>query len=196
MNCKTFVGKEGYLHISESYGRYPALTYCHRIIFEEYHKLTILPKVHVHHKDGNKLNNSIDNLELLSARDHLRMHKCGENNSFYGKKRPEHSKKMKGENNPFYGKTHSEKTRRIIAESNSRRGMPKEVRNKISKTLKGRKPWNAGKSKIDKHGGIAFLRLNKALGKTVLDITRWLGYANDGAIYGYLSTRNLKWSDL
>lgn len=30
---------------------------------------------HVHHKDGNKLNNSLDNLEVLTASEHTRRHK-------------------------------------------------------------------------------------------------------------------------
>ena len=31
----------------------------------------------VHHKDGNKRNNNIDNLELVSRRDHSKMHMTG-----------------------------------------------------------------------------------------------------------------------
>lgn len=34
----------------------------------------ILPGECVHHKDGNKLNNSLDNLELMTFSDHSRMH--------------------------------------------------------------------------------------------------------------------------
>ncbi len=41
----------------------------------------------------------------------------GENNPWYGKKRPEHSKRMSGENNPFYGKHHSEETKKKIGEN-------------------------------------------------------------------------------
>ena len=29
----------------------------------------------VHHKDGNKLNNSIDNLELLTRAEHINLHR-------------------------------------------------------------------------------------------------------------------------
>lgn len=34
----------------------------------------ILKGFHIHHKDGNTLNNSIENLELISASDHARYH--------------------------------------------------------------------------------------------------------------------------
>lgn len=34
----------------------------------------------------------------------------GKNNYWYGKKRPEHSKRMRGENNPFYNNKHSEES--------------------------------------------------------------------------------------
>ena len=32
----------------------------------------------IHHKDGNKLNNSIENLELISVLEHNRIHHCGQ----------------------------------------------------------------------------------------------------------------------
>ena len=35
---------------------------------------------HVHHRDFNSLNNSIENLELVEAKEHLRMHKLGDRN--------------------------------------------------------------------------------------------------------------------
>lgn len=47
----------------------------HRMIFEDYYKVTICPWAILHHKDENKLNNNIENLELLSRRDHPRKHK-------------------------------------------------------------------------------------------------------------------------
>ena len=38
-------------------------------------KFDSLTKLHVHHKDGNRLNNNIKNLRLLCSRCHLRLHK-------------------------------------------------------------------------------------------------------------------------
>ena len=49
----------------------------HRMIWE-HHKGPI-PKAHIiHHKDGDKLNNSIDNLECMSQAEHSRLHRLEE----------------------------------------------------------------------------------------------------------------------
>lgn len=46
----------------------------HRLIYEE--KFGKIPDgYHIHHKDGNKLNNNIDNLECLSPSNHGKSHK-------------------------------------------------------------------------------------------------------------------------
>jgi hypothetical protein len=34
----------------------------------------LLPNEHIHHKDGNKLNNNIDNLVVVEASDHHKKH--------------------------------------------------------------------------------------------------------------------------
>ena len=49
----------------------------HRCIYEDYHKCTILPSIVVHHKDHNKTNNSIDNLELMTWKQHTSHHHKG-----------------------------------------------------------------------------------------------------------------------
>lgn len=48
----------------------------HRLIYEEAYGP--IPKgYHIHHKDGNKLNNDLSNLEILTASEHIRLHKKG-----------------------------------------------------------------------------------------------------------------------
>lgn len=47
----------------------------HRLIYEDYHRCTLLKQGVVHHKDGNRLNNSIENLELISRAEHNQVHK-------------------------------------------------------------------------------------------------------------------------
>lgn len=61
-------------------GEYPAIflngqsVHVHRLQWIKYHGE--IPKgCVVHHKDGNKLNWSIENLELLSRKDHILQHK-------------------------------------------------------------------------------------------------------------------------
>lgn len=46
----------------------------HRLIYEDYHKITLLPQAHIHHIDNNPLNNSIDNLIILSHSNHSKLH--------------------------------------------------------------------------------------------------------------------------
>ena len=53
--------------------------YEHRTIVEQQIGRDLLTEEHVHHKDGNKLNNSIDNLEIISKADHARNHAIDRN---------------------------------------------------------------------------------------------------------------------
>lgn len=46
----------------------------HRAIYEFYTEEAIQKGYHVHHKDGNKDNNDISNLELLSSSEHAKKH--------------------------------------------------------------------------------------------------------------------------
>ena len=58
----------------------------------------------IHHKDENKLNNSLSNLVYMTKAEH----------SFYHHNLPI----LNGENNPFYGKTHSQEVRDVISKAN------------------------------------------------------------------------------
>lgn len=52
--------------------------YAHRYIMELLLGRPLLTSEHVHHKDGDKLNNFPDNLELLSATAHAKEHVTSE----------------------------------------------------------------------------------------------------------------------
>lgn len=52
----------------------------HRLIYEDFHGVTLSPKADIHHIDGDKLNNHPDNLELLSHGEHSRQHMLGDRN--------------------------------------------------------------------------------------------------------------------
>lgn len=83
-----YVNHHGYLQIiSKEEGNYSKTV--HRLVFLDYYG-SIPAGSHIHHRDGNKLNNNIDNLQLLSQSEHRRLHTKGKNNPMYGKK---HSKK-------------------------------------------------------------------------------------------------------
>ena len=52
----------------------PGFVFEHRYVMECFLGRSLRADEHVHHKDGNKLNNSLDNLEVLSREDHARLH--------------------------------------------------------------------------------------------------------------------------
>ena len=53
----------------------------HRLIMEQFLGRKLNKKEVVHHKDGNKSNNNINNLEVMSLSDHSRMHQLGTHHS-------------------------------------------------------------------------------------------------------------------
>ena len=67
INGKTFFkNKDGYYRN----GR----TTLHRFKYEKKYG-TVLPCFHLHHKDGNKQNNNISNLVMLTPKEHVAIHK-------------------------------------------------------------------------------------------------------------------------
>lgn len=93
--------------------------YWHRLIFEDFYGSEIPEGHHVHHKNGNKLDNCILNLQLLRKPEHQRLHMEGENNPMYGKT---------GEKHHNYGKSPTPETLKKMSESHM-----------------GQVPWNKGK---------------------------------------------------
>lgn len=66
---KLYIDSDGYATYKFNYKRHKV----HRVVYE-YFGLNFNPKYHVHHKDGNKLNNFIDNLECVSPSEHNKIH--------------------------------------------------------------------------------------------------------------------------
>lgn len=78
-NQKIYNVKNVYL-----YGRYPAVSvgksklHIHRIIFECFMWRSTLDKtIHVHHKNGNRLDARLSNLEAMNGGDHISHHNSG-----------------------------------------------------------------------------------------------------------------------
>ena len=57
----------------------------HHLVWQKHYGKRVPKGYHIHHKDGNKTNNDIDNLQLLSANEHMKLHMSKENNPNYGK---------------------------------------------------------------------------------------------------------------
>lgn len=98
--------------------------FLHRLIYEDHHKVCLLDGVVIHHKDGNKINNSIENLEPMFNSDHTSLHNQG-NSYNKGHKDSEETRLRKSIASKNYYKTHehpllgkhlSEETKRKISD--------------------------------------------------------------------------------
>lgn len=69
----TYMSKEGYL---VDCTKRDEKILVHRKIMEEHLGRKLTSDEIVHHKDGNKLNNSIDNLELLTRAEYINLHRA------------------------------------------------------------------------------------------------------------------------
>jgi len=140
-----------------------------RLIYQDYHGVTLLSGTHIHHIDGDKSNDSIDNLKLLSHSEHNRHHMIGEKNPFYGKR---------GIN---YGKTFSEETCKKISQKHA--DVSKENNPK----------W--GTSAIEEWGGLWFLKEMKLQLKTMRKVEEYTGIT-PSMISKYLRVRGYRWSTI
>ena len=103
--------KSAYTNISlHGYKRYGKHFFEHRGVYE-YYNGKIPDGYVIHHKDGDKFNNNIDNLMLMTEKEHKSHHIKEMINNDVIKINNE------GENNPFYGKKHSDETKQKISES-------------------------------------------------------------------------------
>lgn len=66
--------------------------YLHRLIFEDFYGFKIPKKYIIHHKNGNKLDNCILNLQLIEFKNHVKIHNTGKTNSMKGKNIKQSSK--------------------------------------------------------------------------------------------------------
>lgn len=72
------VGSHGYYYISDnSTGNYNKLL--HRLIYADANNIELPEDVIIHHKDENKLNNNINNLEIVTRAEHIRIHRPCDN---------------------------------------------------------------------------------------------------------------------
>jgi len=101
----------------------------HRLIMERQLGRYLLPNEQIHHINGNKQDNRLENLALLFINEHRSLHAKGSNNPFYGRKHSlesrikikEARKKQVGKNHPMYGKHHTEESKRKISETKRRK---------------------------------------------------------------------------
>lgn len=68
----------GYVEIRTDVNKHQ---YEHRVIMEKFLGRKLLSTEHIHHMNGDKTDNRIENLELLSNSDHIRLYHAMENDS-------------------------------------------------------------------------------------------------------------------
>lgn len=107
----------------------------HRLIFEDFYNFTIPKGYHIHHKNGNKLDNCILNLQLINASDHPRLHNTGLKRSVETIRKMSDVKK--GENNPMYDQHHSLESRKAISKSSNSTGYFRVGKDKNKKYKQG-----------------------------------------------------------
>jgi hypothetical protein len=80
----------------------------HRIIFEDFYKITLPEDIHIHHVDNNKTNNEIWNLIPLTNEEHARLHHKNKKVSAETRKKISEAQ-IGGKNNNYGGlrKSHS-----------------------------------------------------------------------------------------
>jgi hypothetical protein len=71
---KYYISKQGYWTRDEGRGRKRVTILLHRVVWEK-HNGKIPKGFHIHHKDENRLNNEIDNLECLPQPIHASLHR-------------------------------------------------------------------------------------------------------------------------
>lgn len=104
---KVRINNSGYYTISSrEEGNHGKLL--HRLIYEDFWGVKLIPQVLIHHKNGNKLDNCILNLEAMLDSEHKSLHHKGKTMSESAKEKMKKSAvgKYRGENNPMYNKIH------------------------------------------------------------------------------------------
>lgn len=95
---KTYINYDGYYQISS--GRYCGKK-LHRLIWEKFYNKSIPNGYVIHHINGDKTDNRIQNLQCVTNENHSRFHNIGKKSPMDGKRHTIKSRKKMSENSTY-----------------------------------------------------------------------------------------------
>lgn len=145
----------------------------HRLIYESFWDVSLPPQINIHHKNGNKRDNCILNLEAVPLDEHSALHHIGKKLSDKTKNRMSESKK--GEKHPIYGKTLSKDYKLKISKTVNSSGIFRVTKRTKKDTKQGfvwvYQYYDGGKQK-----SIVSVDLNKLKEKVLAKGLEWIEF--------------------
>lgn len=147
----------------------------HRRIWEDHYGKPIPKNCVIHHMNGDKLDNRIQNLQCCTRTNHLKFHSKQTTFKHTNEWKQKASKFRKGKNNPMYGRKRSRD----------------EMKGLIWASIKSSKL-----SHYDNYCGLVYLMHRKHAGLTQMEIISEMGFSSCSYISQKLKRLNLSWSVL
>ena len=104
----------------------------HRLIYEDYHKCTLLPKTYSSYWWKYRTNNDISNLQLMCWGDHTRLH---HKNKIISEEQKQKASIANKGRKPFLGRKHSEESKKKMSEVQKGRIITNQHKLKLSKSV-------------------------------------------------------------
>lgn len=165
--------KNGYLHLTKKTPFKSRLV--HVRVWEEHYNKPVPDKCVIHHMNGNKTDNRIQNLQCCTRSNHIKFHAKGKTFNHTEEFKKKRSERYSGKNNPMYGKKRSRE----------------EMSGLIMSNIKSSKL-----SFFDNYCGIVYLMHRKNAGLTQREIIDEIGASSCGYISQKLKRLNLTWRGL
>lgn len=154
--------------------------YLHRLIYEDFWGVKLPTEIHIHHKNGDKSDNCILNLEALSPAEHNSKHCKEGGHPRLGKTHSEETRKKiseskKGDKNPLYGKHHSKETLHKMSKAQNTTGYFRVIKQITPKCKQGF-IWQYSHYVNGKQKAIRSVDINKLKEKVLAKGLEWREY--------------------
>ncbi len=167
------LNKKGYLYLTKKTPLKSRLV--HVRVWEEHYNKPLPDKCVIHHMNGNKTDNRIQNLQCCTRSNHVKFHAKQTTFTHTEEWKEKASQYRKGKNNPMYGKKRSRD----------------EMKGLISHMIKSSKL-----SYYDSYCGLVYLMHRKHAGLTQREIIAEMGMNSCSYVSQKLKRLNLSWSVL